>query len=177
MLKVSKHIKACIVFFIACIMMGISVVATKAINNNSYNIREIATATSQQVTKETEEALEPNLMTRRDAIREDIDRIDRSSMPDDEYAVMRSLSVLLNSPMGKSIESAEYEVKQIQDEWVTKFSCSEFDLFVSCDSEYVSPIGYTCSRKFTEEELEFFHSLGSAWEVENEDGTYSVYYT
>lgn len=177
MLKVSKKVKICIIVLCVIFIVGLSIFATKYITANSYNIKEITYISLESSSTESTEGTVSNGVSARSSVSQDIESIDKDAMPEEEYAVMRALSVLLNSPMSKSIESAGYEVKFVEDHWVTKFSCSEFDLFVSCDEEYFYPLMFTCSRQFTPEEKEFFLSLGTAWEVENEDGTYSIYYT
>lgn len=175
MLKLSKRVKTVIILVVFAIVVGVSILISKAISENSYDISEIVGETETSATISVKEEWEVNGVPVSKAIY-DLYNLERGEMSDEEFATASALSILSNSPMCEDIYHSSYEVKKSDNKWVTKFICKEFDLFVYCDDEHYSPYMYVCTRKFNDEELKFFHSLGHVWEVQNEDGSYTLYY-
>lgn len=176
MLKVNKYVKIAIVAVVVLAMLGVSVWVTGIINNNSYDIDEID--------EWVEEPTAPTeAVNAEDAIMEDVPdgvrdlyNMDKGEMSDSEYAVSCALAILKYSPLSDDVESSNYNVKLLDGYWITEFDCGGYKVYVKCDPVYFQPIVFTFTREFTQDEREYFFSLGNATEVNNEDGTYTIYY-
>lgn len=175
MVEMPKYAKLCIIFLLLLILVFVSWKVTEVVSNNGFDISEISdgvTNSSEPSVIESENSEGTDIP---EAVKEQ-HSLNKGNIPDEEYAVLNALTILMNSPMASEIGNANYEVKLVEGKWVTRFDCNEYSLFVTCDTIYFSPYMYTCTRRYTDEEMEFFYSIGKAWEIENEDGTYTVYY-
>lgn len=175
MLQVNKYVKASIVFSAILIILLLSSWVTGLISENGYSIDEVdawvATETAPVSDVNAESALKESIPK---AIK-DLNHLDKSGLKDSEYAVQCALSILIHSPLASDVVGSEYEVKLI-DGWVVRFCCNSYDVYVNVDSIYYQPISFTFTRNFTDEERMYFFSLGHATEVQNEDGTNTIYY-
>lgn len=175
MLEMPKYAKFCIILLLLLILVFVSWKVTEVVSNKGFDISEISEGVSNFSEPSVIESENPEGTDIPEAVKEQ-HSLNKGDIPDEEYAVLNALTILMNSPMASKIGNANYEVKLVEGKWVTRFDCSEYILFVTCDTTYFSPYMYTCTRRYTDEEMEFFHSIGKAWETENEDGTYTVYY-
>ena len=175
MLKLSKRVKMIIILVIFVIVIALSVFVANLVDKNGYDISEIVAKTEPPKTIEVEDKWLINDMEVSKAIY-DLYTLKRGDMSDEEFAVASVLAILSNSPMCEDIYQSTYEVKKNDSLWAVKFICKDYEILVQCDDEHYSPFIYTCTRMFTDDEMNFFYDLGHVWEVQNEDGTYTVYY-
>lgn len=176
MVQVNKYVKIGIVAVVIIVALLISFGVSQVINDNSYDIEDIS-----GWVEETTQPTKP--VNAEDAMWEDVPQavkdlysMKQGDLTDAEFAVNCSLVMLKYSPLSGDVESSSYEVKLQDGYWVTKFKCKNYSVFVSCDSTYFQPVVFTFSRKLSDAEREYFLTLGNATEVNNEDGTYTIYY-
>ena len=176
MLEVPNRVRVLIIVVAVAVLVGLSVLIAFSVKNNLYDIAEITEGID---TEEASSYSESTIVREdySDSVIEYIYGMEQGDIPDSEYAVLRALAVLSSSPMSKDVEQATYEAKHYKGEWIIKFTCVGCDLAVICDDVVFSPYMYTCTRMFSSDEVAYFESLGKAWSVENEDGTYSIYFT
>lgn len=176
MLEVPNRVRVLIIVVAIGVLVGLSALIAVSVKSSLYDIEEITEGIiPTEVSTEGDPTFPSSAAS--DAVVNDLYNMEQGNIPDSEYAVLRALVVLDSSPMCKDVAQANYEVKLINEEWFVKFNCDGYDLVVTCDGIVFSPYMYTCSREFTEEEVAYFSSLGKAWEVENEDGTFSIYFS
>ena len=186
MLEIPRYVKIGIVAIVAVVIVIIGICATSAIIRRSFDIYEIAETrsvdaepTEYSPTEETSKPVNAQEGMEVDAPKaiKDLYGLEKEGCSDSEYAVKCALAILINSPFSKDVEKSAYEVKFVNNDWLIEFDCKDYSVYVKCDSEYYQPVVFSFTRSITEEEREFFFSLGIATEVDNEDGTYTIYYT
>lgn len=84
---------------------------------------------------------------------------------------------IVGSPYLRYIADCTYDVYKIKAGYAIKISFSEGnELKVLCSDTTAIPVNFIKEKEFSEEEKEFFHSIGKCWEVPLPDGTYSIQY-
>lgn len=175
MMQLSKTVRVVIVCVMVITAVVLSIVISNAINKRTYKIEEIAEAVKNPSTT-------PNDTVESMSVASEIgSMLGGVELPlsgeESDCAIQKVLIVLDNSPFAIDIQNVEYEVRNVDGEFVVLLKPSGYLLYVVCDAYDYTPYSYTCTREFTKEELDFFMELGNSWEVHNEDGTYTVYFS
>lgn len=175
MMQLSKTVRVVIVCVMVITAVVLSIVISNAINKRTYKIEEIAEAVKNPSTESNDAVESMNVASEIGSMLGGVEL--PLSGEESDCAIQKVLIVLDNSPFATDIKDVEYEVRNVDGELVVLLKPNGYLLYVVCDAYDYTPYSYTCTREFTKEELDFFMELGNSWEVHNEDGTYTVYFS
>ena len=184
--RAKKVARIGIILFIVILILLLGVFLTRTIIDSSYKTEEI-------LTKEIETVVAPSISTSDDLIGgytveefEQLSDIDKTLalMYDVPYndmveaSVQKSLIILSckDSPWSDDISTAEYAVGKVSNGYKVDYIIGGDELSVICSYYDATPVVYIKDTEFNEDEKVFFKKMGRSWEVQLDDGTYSIQY-
>lgn len=183
---VKKCVKIAIIVSIILGVIGLAWLLTGVLVDNSYDTNKILT---EEVVEET---TEPKISTDDEiggySVKEfrSLSEAEKTlalmyDVPVDdalEASIKKSTIILSSSlsPYSKYMATAEYEAGKSKNGYKIDYIINGEKLSVLCTKNRATPVVYIKGTEFTDDEKKFFHELGRCWEVQLDDGSYSIQY-
>lgn len=183
---VKKCVKIAIIVLIILGVIGLAWLLTGVLVDNSYDTNKVLT---EEVVEET---TEPKISTDDEIGGYSVEEFRSLSEAEKTLALMydvpvddaleasiKKSTIILSSslsPYGKYMATAEYEAGKSKNGYKVDYIINGEKLSVLCTKNRATPVVYIKGTEFTDDEKEFFHELGRCWEVQLDDGSYSIQY-
>lgn len=182
--RVKKIASISVVLLVLILVVLIAYFATGTIMDNSYKTEDIfeteettvsvAESTTQEVSRYSEEEIAN--MSEIDKMLATMNNVDTSDL---QEASIKKATIFLScseSPWYKYMATAEYELGKVSKGYKVDYKINGEELSVICSWYDATPVVFIKDVEFTDEEKEFFRKVGKSWEVQLDDGTYSIQY-
>lgn len=183
---VKKCVKIAIIVLIILGVIGLAWLLTGVLVDNSYDTNKVLT---EEVVEET---TEPKISTDDEIGGYSVDEFESLSEAEKTLALMydvpvddaleasiKKSTIILSSslsPYSKYMATAKYEAGKSKTGYKVDYTINNEKLSVLCTKNRATPVVYIKGTEFTDDEKEFFHELGRCWEVQLDDGSYSIQY-
>lgn len=183
---VKKYIKIAVIVLVILGVIGLSWVLTGVLVDNSYDTNKVL---NEEVVEET---TEPKISTDDEIGGYSVDEFKSLSEAEKTLALMydvpvddaleasiKKSTIILSSslsPYSKYMATAKYEAGKSKTGYKVDYTINNEKLSVLCTKNRATPVVYIKGTEFTDDEKEFFHELGRCWEVQLDDGSYSIQY-
>lgn len=187
---IKKVVKIGIIIVIVAFVLYLSWVITQSVMACSYSTKDVL---SNEIIDEKSTEL-PNWVHSEDDYiggytAEEFDALSEiektivlmNEIPTDdlEEASVKKSSLLLScsvSPYCKYMSTSTYEVGKVSKGYKVDYKINGKELSVICSWYDATPVVFIKDVEFTDVEKEFFRKVGRSWEVQLDDGTYSIQY-
>lgn len=183
---VKKCIKIAVIALVILGVISLSWVLTGVLVDNSYDTNKVL---NEEVVEET---TEPKVSTDDEIGGYSVDEFESLSEAEKTLALMydvpvddaleasiKKSTIILSSslsPYSKYMATAKYEAGKSKTGYKVDYTINNEKLSVLCTKNRATPVVYIKGTEFTDDEKEFFHELGRCWEVQLDDGSYSIQY-
>lgn len=183
---VKKCVKIVIIVLSILGVIGLAWLLTGVLVDNSYDTNKIL---NEEVVEET---TEPKISTDDDIGGYSIKEFRSLSEAEKTLALMyyvpvddaleasiKKSTIILSSslsPYSKYMATAKYEAGKSKNGYKIDYTINGEKLSVLCTKKRATPAVYIKGTEFTDDEKKFFHELGRCWEVQLDDGSYSIQY-
>lgn len=177
--RVKKIASVSVVLLVLIVVVLVAYFTTGVVIENSYKTEDIfETEATEGTEKESSGYSEDDIanMSETDKMLALINDIDTSDLKE---ASVKKATIFLScseSPWYKYMATAEYEVGKVSKGYKVDYKINGEELSVICSWYDATPVVFIKDVEFTDEEKEFFRKVGKSWEVQLDDGTYSIQY-
>lgn len=182
--RVKKIASISVVLLVLIVVVLIAYFATGTVMDNSYKTEDVfeTEATTVSVTESTTQEVsgyseeEIANMSEIDKMLATMNNVDTSDL---QEASIKKATIFLScseSPWYKYMATSEYEVGKVSKGYKIDYKINSEELSVICSWYDATPVVFIKDVEFTDEEKEFFRKVGKSWEVQLDDGTYSIQY-